>query len=359
MRHLERAGVGSRADWIANIVLYVPLAFLGCVWILGMREVSAAQHLALLLVFSICLTVAVAVEFTQIFFAPRTVSINDLIAETLGSLAGILLWALGRWRIMQLRDAFLQGGRQSVLAVIAIYGLGYVALSLFPYDFVISIEELSWRLESDNLGWLIATDCADWVRCGAHLAGDAIAIAPMGLLLLLTAPQASLRRIFVAGLIFGLVLECMQLFLASGTSQGLSVVMRGLGLAGGAAIGQLLLRTGPVPLARLIWQATPLLVVPYLLLLALLGGWFSAPWLPLGEALARLADIRLMPFYYHYFSTEPAAMASLLANATMYGPVGLAFWARAARHSGLSVWPCPSNWANCWSHPNILTSRIC
>jgi hypothetical protein len=39
------------------------------------------------------------------------------------------------------------------------------------------------------------------------------------------------------------------------------------------------LRISPVPLARLIWQATPLLVVPHLLL-ALLGGWFSAPWLP-------------------------------------------------------------------------------
>jgi hypothetical protein len=35
-----------------------------------------------------------------------------------------------------------------------------------------------------------------------------------------------------------------------------------------------------------------------------------------------------MPFYYHYFSTEPPAITSLLANATIYGPVGLAFWAR-------------------------------
>ena len=43
-------GIGSRADWIANIVLYVPLAFLGCVWILGMRVVSAARHIALVLV---------------------------------------------------------------------------------------------------------------------------------------------------------------------------------------------------------------------------------------------------------------------------------------------------------------------
>ncbi|MCP4992290.1 MAG: VanZ family protein, partial [Gammaproteobacteria bacterium] len=86
-------GVGSRADWIANLVLYIPLAFLGCVWILGLRAVSVAKHLALVLVFTICLTVALTVEFTQIFFAPRTVSINDLVAETLGTLTGIVLWA--------------------------------------------------------------------------------------------------------------------------------------------------------------------------------------------------------------------------------------------------------------------------
>jgi len=50
------------------------------------RVVTAVRHLALISAFAICLTVAVAVEFTQIFFAPRTVSINDLVAETLGIL---------------------------------------------------------------------------------------------------------------------------------------------------------------------------------------------------------------------------------------------------------------------------------
>jgi len=117
-------GVASRADWMANIVLYIPLAYLCCVWLLGMRTVSTSRYLALLPVFTVCLTVAVAVEFTQIFFAPRTVSLNDLLAETLGILGGISLWVFGRWRVMQLRDAFAVGGRQSVLAAIAAYGLG-------------------------------------------------------------------------------------------------------------------------------------------------------------------------------------------------------------------------------------------
>lgn len=73
---------------------------------------------------------------------------------------------------------------------------------------------------------------------------------------------------------------------------------------------------------------TPFAALPYFGLLTVLAGWYAASWLPAGEALAHLADARFMPFYYHYYSTEPAAMASLLANAGMYVPAGLALWAR-------------------------------
>ena len=340
-------GVVSRADWMANIVLYIPLAYLCCAWILGMRAVSTGRYLALLLVFAICLGVAVAVEFTQIFFAPRTVSLNDLLAETLGTLGGIGLWAFGRGRIMQLRDAFAVGGHQSVVAAIAAYGMVYVALSLFPYDFLISARELAWKLESGSQGWLISGGCSDWVRCVARLAGDMIAIAPLGVLIRLAFPHLSLRRIFSAGLALGLALEGLQFMLASGTSQGLSVVLRGIGLVGGAMIGELLKRMGPAPVARFIWRATPFIALPYLLLLAAVAGWFSGPWLSPGEALARLTELRVMPFYYHYFSTEPAAMASLLANAAMYAPIGGLLWARQA--SGVWVTSRGSKTAALWA----------
>ena len=107
------------------------------------------------------------VEFVQIFFSPRTVSLNDLLAETLGTVGGIGLWGFGRWRIVRLLDAFAEGGRPSVLSVIAAYSLFYGALSLFPYDFIVSAEELAWKLESGNYGWLVAGTCGGWLRCCA------------------------------------------------------------------------------------------------------------------------------------------------------------------------------------------------
>ena len=41
-QHIEylELGVVGRADWIANIVLYVPLAFRGCLVLLGRRRVG-------------------------------------------------------------------------------------------------------------------------------------------------------------------------------------------------------------------------------------------------------------------------------------------------------------------------------
>ena len=335
IRYLD-LGVESRADWVANIVLYVPLAFLGCAWLVGLRSVGKLRYLAFFLIFAFCIAVAVAVEFTQIFFAPRTVSLNDLLAETLGTLGGLAVFSLERWRIARLLDSFAQGGRESVLAAIVVFGLLYVALVLFPYDFVISWSELTEKLSSGNQGWFFAGDCSNLLRCGASQLGKAVAIAPLGILMALAVPRLNYPRVFWAGIGLGLVLEPLQLLLASGASQGLSVLLRGVGLTVGAAVGAVLRQQGPAPVAWLIRRATPYVALPYVLLLAALGGWFSAPWLAWQEALARLADVRIMPFYYHYFTTEQAALSSLLIQAGMYAPIGLAVWALHPPRRGVS-----------------------
>jgi len=76
---------------------------------LGIRTVSMDRYLALFPCFIICLAVAVAMEFTQILFTQRTLSLNDLLVEMLEKLGGTGLWAFGRSRIVQLWDAFAVG----------------------------------------------------------------------------------------------------------------------------------------------------------------------------------------------------------------------------------------------------------
>jgi glycopeptide antibiotics resistance protein len=325
--------VASRADWIANIVLYIPLAFLGCTWAAGTRRLKVARSFAIGLVFVFCVSIAVTIEFTQLFFAPRTVSLNDLLAETIGTALGIALWIFARERMSALWQAFETGGRQSLLAAITLYGLLYLILALFPYDFVISLAELRDKMSSDKLGWLIAGDCSSLVRCAAGQVGELIAIAPLGLLLALASPRLSLYSLFVLGLLLGLMLELLQLLLASGTSQGLSVLARGAGLVAGASLGRAMRSYGPVPTARLLWSVGLIAAVPYAIAIATVNGWFAARWLSLDDGYARLAQVKLLPFYHHYFTSEPKAMASLLAQVTLYAPVGVFLWAGSTRKS--------------------------
>ncbi|MEZ0154854.1 MAG: VanZ family protein [Candidatus Reddybacter sp.] len=326
-------GIASRADWIANIVLYIPLSFLACLWLGGAGRIKATHYLVLPVVLALVLAIATAVEFTQIFFAPRTVSINDLIAETLGGLGGIALWVFGRHWLLHLLQSFRQGGHQSIVAVFSAYGLFYLAQSLFPFDLVVSLDELRWKLSSDNYAVLLAGDGSSLFRELARLLGEVVAIVPLGVLAALAYPRwgqsdkGSLHRVFIIGAGLGGCLEFTQFFMASGVSQGLSVLMRAGGLTLGVLLGQGLKSWGIGFLARLIRQLTPLLCLPYVIALAALAGWFNEAWYSLSLFTASLAEVRVMPFYYHYYSTEPEAMASLLANMTMYMPVGLAIWA--------------------------------
>lgn len=328
-RHIAYLDLGatSRADWIANIVLYVPLAFFGCSALLGLRATPRLAAVTLIGTFAFCVAVAVALEFIQQFFAPRTVSRNDLLAETLGSIGGIVLWRYGRHHIAALLDSFARGGKESVRAAATAYALLYLILALFPYDFVVSADELLTRLVSPNLGWLLAPACGDGMLCAARLTGEILAIAPLGLLLILAIPSLSYRHLFLLGLSLGIGIEMLQILLISGTAQGISALMRGVGLGLGGLAGQTLRRRGADTMAQRLRRAVPLLALPYLLTLAAINGWFASPWFSFSEGLARIVSLRFIPFYYHYFTSESTAMASLLANAAMYAPLGVAWWA--------------------------------
>src|SRR5206468_9286760 len=109
-------GVGSRADWVANLLLYMPLGFFATGWVAtASRQRAMAANI---LVFMSCVLLAVAVEFTQLFFPPRTVSLNDILAETLGTCVGIAVWGYAGERLAQLWMEVQSGGRQSIKALL-------------------------------------------------------------------------------------------------------------------------------------------------------------------------------------------------------------------------------------------------
>ncbi|HZP88046.1 MAG TPA: VanZ family protein, partial [Burkholderiales bacterium] len=318
--HLD---MGSRADWIANILLYIPLAFFAT-GALARRTRAASASIA---VFVLCALAAILVEFTQLFFPPRTVSLNDIIAELIGSAIGIALWHTAGKRLRAYLDTVLHGGREAVGAFIALYTAAYLLFAVFPYDFVLSATELAQKLANPNGTALWVTrSCGSAFACSVKLASEAVVAAPLGVFLGMVGMRVGVPRAFAWGLVLGLVIEGLQIFLASGVSQGASVVTRGVGLALGLAAyrtfdREWLLRHA----AGLRFAVLGSLPIYTALLLALIG-FYGTPFEPVWKAVVKLEEVRFLPFYYHYFTSETQAMYSLLIYAGAYAPIGLMVW---------------------------------
>lgn len=318
-------GEGSRADWVANLLLYMPVGFLVCAWLVGQsrRPLVLAIGMGLSLLFSAVL--AVGVEFTQEFFPQRTVSLNDIYAECVGGALGTVLWPFIGMRLTRLVRTIFQGGPVACYALLIAYGLAYLALSLFPYDFLLSFGEWQRQLTSGNVGWLFAPNCGE--DCGLKLVPEALAVAPFGILAALAfRRRVTLVLAAVAGLLLGMLIEGLQLSIVSGISQGASIASRGVGVMLGVALLRLARRIEWRRMRGLARALIVLGIAPYLMVLAWGNHWFSENWLTVQAGLARLAGINFLPFYYHYFTTETKAMVSLLYQLSLYLPIGAAVW---------------------------------
>lgn len=326
--HYLKLGVGSRADWIANILLYIPLAA-GASALFGDARHPLTRALLSVGVLVFCLALAVTIEFTQLFFPPRTVSLNDLIAESLGTVIGILGWQFWGGYFSRLYHHMLRGNLLSARAAIIFYILIYTALSLFPFDFVTSFAELDAKLAHGHDAVILPLDeCgAEPLRCGVKLLVEMLVMLPLGLLLCYLPYLQHRRTVAVlAGFLLGAVIEIVQIFLLSGSGQGMSVVTRMIGMGAGTALFIWTRQrdfTGLIGLARRVsWFAVPL----YLFLVLSINGWFTADWLTPGQALKKLTETHFLPMYYYYYTSEAVALVSLLSNVGTYLPIGLWCW---------------------------------
>ena len=332
-RHIPylHLGIQSRADFVANILLYIPLSFFmigvwcrkACPW-----PVKSAGVLFVLL---LCSLLAGLIEFIQVFFPPRTVSLNDVIAEILGTIIGISFWYTIGGRLTRLWSAISTGGREGLHAALVIYALFYLALCLFPFDFLVSMSEISWKLSTHSYHAFVAEEtCQSPIRCAVTFIVEIIAMVPFGILTGLRSRGRQNHILFAAlvyGGVLGIVIETSQFFIASGISQGASVFTRIMGLGLGLWLFQSILKDRFSTLRPFLRPGILLGAIPYFLLVMTLKGWFSHDWVGLEEALSKIDKNMFIPFYYHYFGTEMNAVVNLLSNAAAFVPIGVAYWA--------------------------------
>lgn len=332
-QHIRLLNVGAqgRADWVANGVLYVPVGFLTATLL---TRFQTHRTLALAFIGSLLFsfTLAVTVEFAQLFFPPRTVSVNDIVAECLGSILGAVFAVRWSDRFRSLLSTLMGNPDRLATRLLKAYAIGYVAFSLFPYDFLVSVSELDWKLHSEAWGWLVATESirGSTVLTLAKLVAEILAVVPLGLILgqLTTGRRPlSLARALLSGAALGLMIEIAQFFIVTGVSQGLSVLTRAAGMYLGALLWRHRTRFHPTRLASGFRRFSLPLGMLYLIALAAVNGWFEHRWAGASLAMHAFSDIHFLPFYYHYYTTEQAALLSLTSVCLMYAPIGVLAWA--------------------------------
>ena len=327
-------GIQSRADWIANGVLYAPLGFL-CAQLLFFRA-SHWRFAHLLAAASFCTALALGVEFAQLYFPPRTVSLNDIVAELAGSLLGIMLATRCQHRCAALLEANVERLGYRLLEA---YVAAYLALSLFPYDFLLSSAELTSKMNGNDWGWLLAGRHSSFFQLIAKSGIEIVLTVPLGVLLGARDARRSVgyRTAALSGIVLGTLLEIAQFLTYSGIAQGLSIATRAVGVVTGLALWQ---HRAAYPVQRVrdgIARHAALLAALYgAVLLAVNGGW-SPHWDDIDMVLAKLGELRFQPFYYHYYTTELHALTSALTNALMYLPISVLVWAKhgSARQAAL------------------------
>ncbi|HKJ87851.1 MAG TPA: VanZ family protein, partial [Gammaproteobacteria bacterium] len=270
-----RSPFGSRLDWATNVLLALPGAVLLSA-ALGRGATLGRVLLRLGLALGISLFVAPVLEFIQVYVPQRVPARNDIAAQWLGSFLGVLTWGLfGEWTggILGYRRSG-EGRLEELLG--AGYLFLYLVFSLFPFDFVFGSrggsEAWLW------LPWLAEQPCG--LACVGLLALEVAAAVPLGWALgvyLRNRGWSAPGKVVGAALLFGLMVEAGQGFLAHETAQGLSVLTRAVGIMAGYG----LVAAGLIPAAGWIRRHARTMGLSamglYGVFLAFLNGRFAGP----------------------------------------------------------------------------------
>ncbi|OOG22002.1 hypothetical protein B1C78_15675 [Thioalkalivibrio denitrificans] len=326
----DGSGPRARQQWASNVLMFVPLGFFWAAWWLHRVRSPWLHVLGAVPVVLFCAAVTATVEFLQIWIPNRGPSLTDISANATGGVVGVLGWLVSRVPVVRYSFRELLHRRGQVGTWVAIWVAAYVFASLLPLDFIVAARELASKVASTHWGWVTAPDGCWWgIRCIAMRGLEVLLVAPLGLWVAWRLTGSAWRRLmagFAAGLALGVLIEVGQFLTVSGIAEGVSVLLRGLGGALGAALW---IVRGRIPWRDIHANLRPLVIMalPFYLVLAALmvlaGARGISSW---EEVAAQFETMRWLPLYYHYFVAEATAIQSVLMHLALYAFVGLGFW---------------------------------
>lgn len=335
-------GIGSRADWVANLLLFVPLGFLWVGWL--WPRFWAGRVLVSLLVWVFAVALCVGIEFTQLFFPPRTVSQNDILAESVGALVGIGLWwwfgpALWAW-VQRWRE--VRGVTSVAEYLLLAYLAGMFFYNLLPLDLTISPVEMYHKWKSGSVNFIpFGFPYESPAMFVYGIATDVILWVPVSALWVIAGRRTPVQAFWwTFGALF--LLEILQFFVYSRVSDMTDLITGAMGAGIGVIIGKslrprLALRSeslldydqvGVVPASTS--HSSRRNLFPWILLG--LVGWIGVLcvvfWFPFEFEVnrvflrARFPSLVQVPFKAYYYGTEFRAVTEVLHKLLFFAPLG-------------------------------------
>jgi glycopeptide antibiotics resistance protein len=320
-----KLGIGSRADWMANLLLFIPLTYL---WMgaLSAGRGSVRGALATLAVIPSATALSLAIEFAQLFFPQRTVSQNDIFAETLGGIIGVLVWWGTGGRFVDWLQSWQHTHSRAALAerLAWVYLAGVVVYNVLPLDLTISLVEVFHKWRDGKVNLIPFGRLPDDAAYALYeIATDALIWAPLALLWRLDGTRSA-WRVWGMTMATAAVLEFVQLFVFSRVSDVTDVFTAAFGAVLGSFVG------GPLA-AREVATGHPPSWAAWLPF-ALVAGWVAALcfvfWFPFdfrtdGAFIkSRLDFVQRVPFEVYYFGTEYRAITEVLRKMLFFAPLG-------------------------------------
>jgi glycopeptide antibiotics resistance protein len=320
-----KLGIGSRADWVANLLLFIPLTFM---W---MGALSAGGNrirvgLATLVLLPAATALSLGIEFTQLFFPQRTVSQNDIFAESLGGLIGVLIWWGAGSHFVKWLQSWQQTHARSALAerLAWVYLAGVLIYNVLPLDLTISLVEIFHKWQDGKVNLIpFGRLPGDPAYAFYEIATDALIWSPLALLWRFDGMR-SMGRAWGMTLATAAMLEFMQLFVFSRISDVTDLFTAALGAALGGAVGGRLAKREAHSSQTLPWAAW----LPFALAAGWMAGLFFVFWFPFefrtdGAFIkSRLDFVYRVPFEVYYFGTEYRAITEVLRKTLFFAPLG-------------------------------------
>jgi VanZ family protein len=322
----------SRTNFLANVLLFVPIGFgMAGAFLLDRRRTVAAVFRTAAATLALSLAVSITAEFLQEFVPGRVPTRSDVEAQVVGWAIGFGCWLVaGQWITEWLRQAQRERGTDRLGEALMAYAAVWTLVSLAPFDITLDLGELAQRVRA---GLITVVPFAGTARPASEQIWDLLATTlsavPLGILGMVVRPprgrHAGGWQPFAAGAALVCGAETAQVFIVSHAADITDVLFGLIGVAIGVAAGRVSRASrGRSDLDALAATRWPLAAVCAWCAVLMIYHWmpydFRVSTTEIGDKLARLS---MVPFVNYARGSDLNALNDLLVKLGLAVPLGV------------------------------------